>query len=87
MKPKGVAIRARVQWCKGETPANLFVDLEKTRAKKKAPDKLRKSDNTVTNDMDEIMTIQYEFYDDLYRGTNNVNKVKQRRFLNSIDSN
>jgi len=82
----GVKVRARVQWCEqGEKSHGFFLNLEKYRGKMKTFTKIKKEDGTMTEDIQEILRTQKEFYEQLYSNENTDSEV-QDYFLNSLDA-
>ncbi len=82
----GIKVRARVQWCEeGEKSSRFFCNLEKYRGKTKTFTKIKKEDGTVTEDIEEILTTQKDFYQKLYAETNTDTEV-QNHFLDALDN-
>ena len=83
---KGAETRARIQWCKDKAkPTKFSLNLEKSRVRTKSFDKIRKPENTITSDTDEILQVQEDFYQELYRSTE-ISLEKQETSLNDMET-
>ena len=70
---KSAMFRCKANWYNtGELPTKFFFNLEKRNYVKKCMYIARRSDGTLTKDYKEILNLQYEYYEELYRFDPNV---------------
>jgi exonuclease III len=65
---RGAALRSKTLWHEeGDKSSKLFLNLEKAKGELKTIKKLIKPDGTTTTDNNEILKLQEEFYNNLYK--------------------
>jgi len=86
-RAKGLIMRSHARWYeKGEKSNSYFLRLESRNKIKKNLRKLKREDDTVTTDPNEILNMQANFYENLYRARSEKNIGEINDYLNGIQT-
>ena len=85
-KTKGLILRSQARWYEqGEKSTKYFLQLETRNKIKRSTNKLKKENGTITTDATEILKMQAEFYDNLYKKrTREKSKEQIVQYLSNI---
>ena len=84
-KARGAQVRAREKWVEqGEKNTSFFLGLEKKRQVKKAITKLKSSTGEIISDQAEILTLEKQYYKNLFT-SNNANSIESKLYIQNTD--
>ena len=86
-KTQGLILRSQTDWYeKGEKSTKYFLRLEKRNQIKKEMRRLQKDDGTFTVDQHEILGLQAEFYEALYKKRDSKSNAEMKLYLDGINT-
>ncbi len=86
-KTNGLMLRSQATWYeKGEKSTKYFLQLESRNRVKKCVNKLKREDDTITTDSEEILNMQANFYEKLYAARDIKTTDQVNNYLASVDT-
>ena len=86
-KTNGLIMRSQARWHeKGEKSTKYFLRLETRNKIRKSLRKLKKSDDSFTTDPAEILSMQADFYENLYKARTNKTAEELNEYLSTIET-
>ena len=87
LEAKRAAFRCKQNWAKyGEVPSSYFFNLEKRNYTRKTMYAIKRDDGSITKEYQEILDLQYRFFEKLYTSDNNIEFAMQNNSGVRIDA-